>query len=81
MHETYRMSGRGHEADLARDARKWQLAADRRAAPRAHPTAESPLVSRDWLLRAVRCRVLGQGRLRLAQAAVQTALNGGEVSP
>ncbi len=40
MDETYRMLGREHEADLERQARKWQRAAEvrgRRRAPAAAP--------------------------------------------
>lgn len=34
MYETYRMLGVEHEADLARDARSWQLAVEARAGRR-----------------------------------------------
>jgi hypothetical protein len=40
MDETYRMLGREHEADLEREARKWQRAAEVRAAQR--PAAATP---------------------------------------
>jgi len=35
MDETYRMLGREHEADLEREARKWQRAAEVRGRPPA----------------------------------------------
>lgn len=35
MYETYRMLGREHEADLEREAQKWQRAAEARG-PRRH---------------------------------------------
>ncbi len=40
MHdETYRMLGREHEADLEREARKWQLAAEVRRSQADPPRA------------------------------------------
>jgi hypothetical protein len=59
MHETYRMLGREHEADLAREARNRQLAAEARGpkAPsgtRLRLPALSPLRVPAFLLRARR---------------------------
>jgi hypothetical protein len=53
MHETYRMLGREHEADLERDAAKWRLAAEARAqptAPEAAPAAMRPSRTRRFSL-------------------------------
>ena len=35
MHETYRMLGREHEADLEREALKWRRAAEVRGQPKS----------------------------------------------
>jgi hypothetical protein len=39
MDEMYRMLGREHQADLEREADKWQRAAQVRERPRAHAAA------------------------------------------
>ena len=43
MHETYRMLGKEHEADLEREAEKWRRAAEVRACP---GPAEAPEAAR-----------------------------------
>lgn len=41
MDETYRMLGREHEADLEREALKWQRAAEVRERPKAEAAADN----------------------------------------
>jgi hypothetical protein len=55
MHdETFRMLGAAHEADLERDARKWQRAAEARRVPRAPASGLSRRMPRLVSLRLVR---------------------------
>jgi len=53
MHETYRMLGREHEADLVREAAKWQLADEARRAKRAAQVRQPSARSRFNPARAV----------------------------
>lgn len=46
MHETYRMLGKEHEADLEREAQKWRRAAEVRGQKRAPATI--PRVHLRW---------------------------------
>lgn len=59
MDETYRMLGREHEADLEREALKWE-----RAAPfRAPRNRSAKVVRRSLLRRVASARVAFLGRL------------------
>jgi hypothetical protein len=66
MDETYRMLGREHEADLAREAAQRALAADARECRRSASIASAAVRRRQWTRRLVPDRVLvfltGQGR-------------------
>jgi hypothetical protein len=46
MHETYRMLGKGHEADLEREAEKWRRAAEFRGQRR--PGVPVPRIQARW---------------------------------
>ncbi len=56
MDETYRMLGREHEADLEREARKWQRAAEVRG-PRSAPSTTPDDVRKRKPIRLVPARL------------------------
>jgi hypothetical protein len=58
MHETYRMLGREHEADLAREAAQRGLAAEARGCRRSASISRAAVGRSPWTRRLARHRIL-----------------------